>query len=245
MSFVFEEIDFQQTPLGAISLRRRSEPRLNNQVLFEVKLNEEFLMSSLFTEAEIQLSKLGLAALDGQDWDVVVGGLGLGYTAVAALEFKQLKTLQVVDVMEPVISWHQKELVPLGAALNKDERCTLVHADFFDVATNAKLDFNGQDIDPVTGVKKVHAILLDIDHSPSYWLNPGNCIFYTEQGLKDMSKKLHSGGIFALWSDEPPAQDFMDLLNTIFESCESHVVTFPNPYTHGESTNTVYVARKA
>jgi len=245
MSFVFEEIDFQQTPLGAISLRRRSEPRLNNQVLFEVKLNEEFLMSSLFTEAEIQLSKLGLAALDGKDWDVVVGGLGLGYTAVAALEFSQLKTLQVVDVMEPVISWHQKELVPLGATLNKDERCTLVHADFFDVATNAKLDFNGQDIDPVSGVKKVHAILLDIDHSPSYWLNPGNCIFYTEQGLKDMSKKLHSGGIFALWSDEPPAQDFMDLLNTIFESCESHVVTFPNPYTHGESTNTVYVARNA
>jgi spermidine synthase len=245
MSFVFEEIDFQQTPLGAISLRRRSEPRLNNQVLFEVKLNEEFLMSSLFTEAEIQLSKLGLAALEGNDWDVVVGGLGLGYTAVAALEFSQLKTLQVVDVMEPVISWHQKELVPLGAALNKDERCTLVHADFFDVATNAKLDFNGQDIDPVTGGKKVHAILLDIDHSPSYWLNPGNCIFYTEQGLKDMSQKLHSGGIFALWSDEPPAQDFMDLLNTIFESCESHVVTFPNPYTHGESTNTVYVARNA
>ena len=245
MSFVFEEIDFQQTPLGAISLRRRSEPRLNNQVLFEVKLNEEFLMSSLFTEAEIQLSKLGLAALEGKDWDVVVGGLGLGYTAVAALEFSQLKTLQVVDVMEPVISWHQKELVPLGVTLNKDERCTLVHADFFDVATNAKLDFNGQDIDPVSGVKKVHAILLDIDHSPSYWLNPGNCIFYTEQGLKDMSKKLHSGGIFALWSDEPPAQDFMDLLNTIFESCESHVVTFPNPYTHGESTNTVYVARNA
>ncbi len=245
MSFVFEEIDFQQTPLGAISLRRRSEPRLNNQVLFEVKLNEEFLMSSLFTEAEIQLSKLGLAALEGKDWDVVVGGLGLGYTAVAALEFSQLKTLQVVDVMEPVISWHQKELVPLGESLNKDERCTLVHADFFDVATNAKLDFNGQDIDPVSGVKKVHAILLDIDHSPSYWLNPGNCIFYTEQGLKDMSKKLHSGGIFALWSDEPPAQDFMDLLNTIFESCESHVVTFPNPYTHGESTNTVYVARNA
>ncbi len=245
MSFVFEEIDFQQTPLGAISLRRRSEPRLNNQVLYEVKLNEEFLMSSLFTEAEIQLSKICLSALQGNDWDVVVGGLGLGYTAVAALEFDQLKTLQVVDVMEPVISWHQKGLVPLGDTLNKDARCTLVHADFFDVATNAKLNFDGQDIDPDSGMKKVHAILLDIDHSPSYWLNPGNCIFYTEQGLKDMSNKLHSGGIFGLWSDEPPAEDFMALLEGIFDSCESHVVTFPNPYTGGESTNTVYLARKA
>jgi len=90
----------------------------------------------------------------------------------------------------------------------------------------------------------VHAILLDIDHSPSYWLNPGNCIFYTEQGLKDMSKKLHSGGIFGLWSDEPPAEDFMTLLEKVFASCESHVVTFPNPYTGGKSTNTVYLARK-
>ena len=63
MAFVFEEIDYQQTPLGAISLRRRSEPRLNDLILFEVKLNDEFLMSSLFTEAEIQLSKLGLGSL--------------------------------------------------------------------------------------------------------------------------------------------------------------------------------------
>ena len=49
----FEELDFQQTPLGDISLRRRSEPRPDGKILYEVKLGEEFLMSSLFTEAEI------------------------------------------------------------------------------------------------------------------------------------------------------------------------------------------------
>ena len=202
-------------------------------------------MSSLFTEAEIQLSKICLNALAGEQWDVVVGGLGLGYTAVAALEFAQVSRLQVVDVMQPVINWHQQGLVPMGDTLNKDARCQLVHADFFDVATNAKLDFNGQASDPNKGMQKVHAILLDIDHSPSYWLNPGNCIFYTEQGLQDMSKKLHSGGIFGLWSDEPPAADFMALLARVFSDCESHVVSFPNPYTGGESTNTVYLGRKA
>ncbi len=242
MSFVFEEIDYQETPLGAISLRRRSEARLNNQVLFEVKLNEEFLMSSLFTEAEIQLSKLGLAALAGKDWDVVVGGLGLGYTAVAALEFNALKTLQVVDVMKPVIDWHQQQLVPLGETLNSDPRCRLIHADFFKVATDPSLNFDGS-INDSGEIQKVDAILLDIDHSPSYWLYPGNSAFYTEQGLRDMSAKIHSGGIFGLWSDEPPADDFMELLGSIFESCESHVVSFPNPFTRGESTNTVYVAR--
>ena len=86
MALVFEELDFQKTPLGEISLRRRSEPRLDGKILYEVKLGDDFLMSSLFTDAEIQLSRLGLAALDGSELDIVVGGLGLGYTAVAVLE---------------------------------------------------------------------------------------------------------------------------------------------------------------
>ena len=69
----FEELDFQQTPLGDISLRRRSEPRLDGKILYEVKLGEEFLMSSLFTEAEIQLARLGLAELDGNELDIATG----------------------------------------------------------------------------------------------------------------------------------------------------------------------------
>ena len=117
MALVFEELDFQETPLGEISLRRRSEPKLDGEILYEVKLNDEFLMSSLFTEAEIQLSKLGLAALDGPELDIVVGGLGLGYTAVAALEDPSVRSLMVIEVMEPVIDWHHRGLVPLGEKL--------------------------------------------------------------------------------------------------------------------------------
>ena len=86
MTLEFEELDYQKTPLGEISLRRRVEPRLEGEILYEVKLGDEFLMSSLFTHAEIQLARLGLAALEDAGLDIVVGGLGLGYTAVAALE---------------------------------------------------------------------------------------------------------------------------------------------------------------
>lgn len=245
MAVVFEELDYQETPLGVISLRRRSEPRLNNQILYEIKLDDEFLMSSLFTEAEIQLSKICLAALEGDELDVVVGGLGLGYTAKAALEHPKVRSLRVVDVMAPVIDWHRRGLVPLGSELMSDPRCTLIHADFFDVATSKTIDFDGQPYSQTTTQPQVHAVLLDIDHSPSYWLNPGNSAFYTEQGLKDLSEKILSGGIFGLWSDEPPAADFMLLLNRIFKSCESHIISFPNPYLGTESTNTVYLARKA
>jgi hypothetical protein len=54
MTIQFEELDYQKTSLGAISLRRRADPRLDGKILYEVKLDDEFLMSSLFTSAEIQ-----------------------------------------------------------------------------------------------------------------------------------------------------------------------------------------------
>ena len=240
MSLVFEELDYQKTPLGEISLRRRAEPRLEGEILYEVKLGDEFLMSSLFTSAEIQLARLGLAALEGTGWDIVVGGLGLGYTAVAALEDPSVRSLMVVEVMEPVIDWHRRGLVPLGKELVSDPRCTLVHADFFEVASSS-----GSGFDRAAPTRLVHAVLLDIDHSPSHWLNPGNSAFYTAQGLRNLADKLYPGGIFGLWSNDPPDKEFTRLLDTIFQSSESHIVSFPNPYSSGESSNTVYLAHKS
>src|SRR6266404_2443617 len=78
MSLFFEELDYRPTPIGALSLRRRRELSLGVDV-FEIKLGDEYLMSSLFTASEIALARLGLAELSGADLDVVVGGLGLGY----------------------------------------------------------------------------------------------------------------------------------------------------------------------
>lgn len=239
MTLDFEELDYQQTPLGEISLRRRAEPRLDGRILYEVKLNEDFLMSSLFTEAEIQLSRLGLAAMQGADWDILVGGLGLGYTAVEVLENPSVRSLTVIDVMEPVIDWHRRGLVPLGKVLTAEPRCRLVLADFFAVVSSAGGGFTSAVPTPL-----VHAILLDIDHSPRNWLNPGNGEFYTEQGLRNLADKLHPGGIFGLWSDDPVDEEFMFLLESVFAAAESHRVNFPNPYTGGVSSNTVYLAHK-
>ena len=240
---IFEELDNQETAHGNISLRRRAEPRLNGEILYEVKLGEEFLMSSLFTEAEIQLSILALAALaaNGQhsELDIVVGGLGLGYTAVAALENPAVNSLLVIDVMQPVIEWHQRGLVPLGKQLTTDARCTLLHADFFQLATAHS---NGFECADLSGL--VHAVLLDIDHSPSHWLEPANAAFYSAAGLQSLADKLHPGGIFGLWSNDPPEAEFMRLLDSVFQRSESHIVSFANPYTGGEATNTVYLATK-
>ena len=72
---IFEEIDFQKTPIGELVLRRRRIPGVGELDVYEVKLGEDFLMSSLFHEAERQLSKLGLGQFAVYVLDVVVGGL--------------------------------------------------------------------------------------------------------------------------------------------------------------------------
>jgi len=166
MPLDFEELDYQETPLGPISLRRRADPRLGGEIVYEIKLGDEFLMSSRFTTGEAQLAKLALSGVAGSELDVVVGGLGLGYTAAAALEHPSVRSLGVIEVMEPVIEWHRRGLLPLGNALATDPRCTLAHADFFEWALSDERC--GREELPWP----VHAVLLDIDHSPSHWLNP-------------------------------------------------------------------------
>src|SRR6202020_961662 len=77
MSIYFEELDFRPTPMGVLSLgRRRQLP--SGLDIYEIKLGDEFLMSSQFTVAEIELARLGLDAVKRPNLDVVVGGLGLG-----------------------------------------------------------------------------------------------------------------------------------------------------------------------
>ncbi|MGH7937675.1 MAG: spermidine synthase, partial [Bryobacteraceae bacterium] len=161
------------------------------------------------------------------------------YTAVAALEHREVASLLVVDALKPVIEWHQRGLVPLGEQLRSDARSRMVHADFFAAARSA----NG--FDPKNNGRKFHAVLLDIDHSPRDLLHPSSAAFYQAEGLRALAEHLHPGGVFALWSDDVPDEGFLGTLDTAFATARAHTVTFANPILEGESDSTVYVACKA
>jgi len=238
MSLLIEELDFRPTPLGDLILRRRRVAMLDDLVVYEVMLGNAFLMSSLFHEVEEALADLGLAAVEGEALEIVVGGLGLGYTAVAALRDPRVAEMLVVDTLAPVIEWHQNGLVPLGPALTADPRCRFVPADFFALAAAP-----GQGFDPMRPGRRFHAVLLDIDHSPRNLLHQRNAAFYSKEGLRLLAEQLLPGGIFALWSDDPPDEAFLCDLGEAFDAPQAHVVKFYNPLLERESASTVYVAR--
>jgi spermidine synthase len=230
-----QELAFQSTPLGDLTLRRRTETLLRDREVFEVKLGDEYLMSSLFTESERQLATLSLALLEG-DLDVVIGGLGLGYTAAEALKNVQVNRLMVIDLFQVVIDWHHAGLVPNGEILTRDPRCELRQGDFFELARTG--------FDVAAPGRKFDAVLLDIDHSPEHFLNQSNESLYTAEGLASVRNQLNPRGCFALWSNDPANEKFTEHLSKVFDSATAHNIEFPNPYTNSTSVNSVYVAQK-
>jgi cation transport regulator ChaC len=84
---------------------------------------------------------------------------------------------------------------------------------------------------------------VDIDHSPRALLHPGHRAYYEPDGLTRLARHLHPGGVFALWSNDPPDDDFQEKLGAVFAVSKAHVVRFHNPLQDREATSTVYVAR--
>ncbi len=238
MSALFEALGDAETPGGTIRLWRRRDLSLDVDV-YEVKLGDEYLMTSLFPQTEIALSRIGLAATAGEDLDVVVGGLGLGFTAHAALEDERVRSLVVIDAVKAVIDWHEQELVPGAAELMADGRARLVHGDFFALAQS------DDGLDPQQPGRVFDAILVDIDHTPEHHLDDLHGNFYTRDGLARMAAHLRPDGVFALWSDGLPIDDFTALLAEVFAGVEAEVVEFDNVVTRTTSRATIYTGRRA
>lgn len=225
----FEELDWQNTPMGELTLRRRFDPVLDEDI-FEAILNDEHLMSTHFTVAELALGTLGVEATGGDGLDVLVGGLGLGYTAQAVLDSPRVASLTVIEAIDQVASWHKRHLLPLSTQLMADPRLTIQVADFFALMREPSPQ------------QHYDAILVDIDHTPRHHLHPDHAPFYTEAGLQEMVKHLNPGGVFALWSDAPPDDAFLAVLSSVFANTTSEVVTFDNALIGGHSSNTIYLA---
>ncbi|MHC5012691.1 MAG: spermidine synthase family protein [Planctomycetota bacterium] len=230
----YEELDVRETPLGTLILRRRRLPGPRGPQVTEVTLDGAFLMSSFVHASETALAMEALARCPGGDLNVLVGGLGLGYTAEAARTHPGVRSLRVIELLPAVIDWHRRGLVPLGDVLASDPRCVLEQGDFFALMRSP----------PATEDATWHAILVDIDHSPRAALHAEHAGFYEVARLREVLPHLAEGGVFSLWSADAPDPAFLAKWEEVFAAVEVRTVEFYNPSIDGEEVNSIYLGRR-
>jgi spermidine synthase len=184
----FDVIDAVDTPIGNIYLSRRTLDADPPATVYEVHIDGDLLMSSVSPLSERRLSISGLELHTGSgERRVLVGGLGLGYTAQAALEGPRVSKVRIVDKMDFVINWMRKGLLPLSQELTTDPRVEFVQGDVYaDLLGPCKETFD--------------LILVDVDHAPSHPLDPASMPFYTLEGQRIVSQHLAPGGVLGVWS---------------------------------------------
>ena len=224
-----EILAYESTPLGMLCLRRRellSEP---GTVVTEVTLNHEFLMSSYHTASERALASVGLDMFKGQDAQVLVGGLGLGYTASEVLASDRVARVEVVELLPQVIAWLDQGLIPLAESLQDDARLHVSQGDVYERLRQ-----------PPT--RPFDVILIDVDHSPEDHLDGANDSFYTETGLQRAKRHLAQDGVLGVWS-YAESSPFAEALRHVFREVRLEPVTFNNTHIDETVTDWLFFAR--
>lgn len=220
---------YEDTPLGPLCLRRRALLSNPDIVVTEVTLAHEFLMSSHITVSERALADFGLGMHDGEDLRVLVGGLGLGYTAEAVLAHERVNHLEVIEFLPQVLGWLDDELFPLAAMLKGDARFEAVHGDVYEILTG-----------PPDG--SYDLILVDVDHAPDDRLSEANSGFYTERGLERARAHLAPAGVLGVWS-YAESSPFSEALRNVFDEVVVERVTYHNDLIDDEITDWLFFAR--
>jgi len=93
----------EQTSLGMVYLRQRELRSLPGTVVLELRVDHVLLMSSCSTHSERALARRAIELHGGEALDVLVGGLGLGYTAREALRSTDVARLEVIQLLPALI----------------------------------------------------------------------------------------------------------------------------------------------
>ena len=179
-----------ETSRGEVVLRARHEADGTPPVL-ELRVNGVFVMDTRETTSEEQLATVALGVVDTPA-RVLVGGLGLGYTAHAVLGDGRVEHLVVVEVEESLVGWMRDGTVPHGPSYLADERLTVVTADIRTAVAEA-------------APASYDLVLLDVDNGPGHLVHEANAAVYGTGFLRAVADVLRPGGAVVVWSaDEAP-----------------------------------------
>jgi spermidine synthase len=191
-----------RSPRGEVVLRERRAD--DGPAVLELRVNGVFVMDSRETGSERALATLALAEVE-RPRHVLVGGLGLGFTAREVLADRRVQRVVVIELEEALVDWMRDGTIPAGPALLADDRLTVVPGDLREL------------VDEIT-TTAYDLVLLDVDNGPGQLVHEQNAEIYRPPFLRRMRDLLRPGGAVAIWSaDEAP--DLAHALRAVFGSC--------------------------
>jgi len=221
----YVEIARAESDRGELVLRERRDEGASS--VLELRANGVFVMDSAETTSEVALAAAALE-LVAEPRDVLVGGLGLGFTLQAVLTNPRVERCAVVEIEQALVDWMRDGTIPHGQTLLADTRATIVVADVSLALAEAR-------------EATYDLVLLDVDNGPGYLVHNANAALYDAPFLALTRRILRPGGALAIWS-AAEAPELEESLQEVFGNVE--------PQCYGvdlqgrEETYWLYVARQ-
>ena len=220
----YVEIARTETERGEVVLRERREEGAPS--VLELRVNGVFVMDTRETTSERALARAALALVD-RPRRVLVGGLGLGFTAHEVLADARVEQCTVVEIEEPLVAWMRDGTVPHGPRLLADERLTVAVGDVAQVLEESHQD-------------SWDLVLLDVDNGPGHLVHEANAALYGAAFLEVAQRATR--GVLVVWS-AAEAPELETAMRAVLGNAEAR----PYDVTLGERDETywLYVGRVA
>ena len=221
----YTEVARAEAERGELVLRER-RPDEGGAPVLELRANGVFVMDSAETTSEVALAAAALE-LVAEPRDVLVAGLGLGFTLQAVLTDQRVERCSVVEIEQALVDWMRDGTIAHGQTLLADERANIVVADIAVALAEAR-------------EASYDLVLLDVDNGPGYLVHGINAALYEEPFLGLTRRVLRTGGALAIWSAaEEPGLERM--LKEVYDDVEP--LSYAVDLQGREETYWLYVAR--
>ncbi|MGH3414266.1 MAG: hypothetical protein ACRDPH_14420 [Marmoricola sp.] len=221
----YAEVARAEGPRGEVVLRERRTPE--GPAVLELRVNGVFVMDTRETGSERALARRALELVEDPR-NVLVGGLGLGFTTREVLADPRVERVAVVEIEESLVGWMRDGTVRSGPELLADRRVVVVPGDIREALAEV-----------VT--RTYDLVLLDVDNGPGHLVHEDNRDIYREPFLDRVREILAPLGALVVWSSAPAPQ-LEAAMRAVFGCCER--ITYPVVLQEREEEYLLYLARK-
>jgi spermidine synthase len=200
----FVEVARAESEHGELVLRERREN--GAPAILELRANGVFVMDTAEHASERALATAALALVE-EPRDVLVGGMGLGFTMHEVMADSRVQRCTVVEIEEALVGWMRDGTIPHGPTMLADERANPVIADVSVALPEA--DESSYDL-----------VLLDVDNGPSFLVHESNARIYEKEFLQEVRRVLRPGGALVVWSMDV-APDLQSVLASVFDETDA------------------------